>query len=149
MKLSMLCTGPLMLAAAALLPTSAQAQRSSWDPGNYWEVSDIAVEDGQFETYMDWLNANWKPQHEWMKSKGYILDYYVLSNGNRRDGEPDLYLVTIFKQMPSAADEKKMHEDYISMMKTDEHKLDMESGMRVKMRRLMGSSLLRELMFKK
>ncbi len=44
------------LATVALVATPSQAQRSSADPGNYWEVSRIDVLPGQMENYLDYLN---------------------------------------------------------------------------------------------
>jgi hypothetical protein len=138
----------LALATTAVVATPALAQRSSADPGNYWEVSDIDVLPGQIENYIDYLNANWKKQQEFAKSKGYILDYHVLSNNYPRDGEPDLYLVVIFKDWPSNAEAKRQQDEFVAMMKADEHKLAAASGERAVMRRSMGSALLQEVVFK-
>jgi hypothetical protein len=136
------------LATAALFPTPTLAQRSSADPGNYWEVSDIDVLPGQIENYIDYLNKNWRKQQEFAKSKGYILDYHVLSNNYPRDGEPDLYLVVIFKDWPSNAEAKKQQDEFVAMMKQDEHQLAAASGERSTMRRQMGQALLQEVVFK-
>jgi hypothetical protein len=135
--------------AVALVSTPAIAQRSVADPGNYWEVSDIDVLPGQIENYLDYLNANWKKQQAFAKSKGYILDYHVLSNNYPRDGEPDLYLVVIFKDWPSNAEAKRQQDEFVAMMKQDEHQLSAASGGRATMRRQMGSALLQEVLFPK
>jgi hypothetical protein len=149
MKYSMLVAGALALAWSVMPAAPALSQASSYDPGNYWEVGEVTIEDGQYENYMDFLNANWKPQQAFMKSKGYILDGYILSNPYKRKGEPDLYLVTIYKQMPTPALEEKMHAEFLAFTKKDDHQLDSESGGRVKMRTIGGTQLLRELVFKK
>ena len=136
------------LATAALSAPPALAQRSSAEPGNYWEVSDIKLLPGQSENYIDYLNANWKKQQAFAKSKGYILDYHVLSNNYPRENEPDLYLVVIFKDWPSNAEAKRQQDEFVAMMKADEHKLATASGERAAMRRQMGSALLQEVVFK-
>ena len=146
--MKMLTIMAVALATTALLITPALAQRSSADPGNYWEVSDIKLMPGQSENYMDYLNANWKKQQAFAKSKGYILDYHVLMNNYPRDNEPDLYLVVIFKDWPSTADAKKQQDEFVAMMKQDEHQLAAASGNRAVMRRSMGSALLQEVVFK-
>jgi hypothetical protein len=133
------------IAAAFATVTPAAAQRSAYEMGNYWDVGMIDVEDGQFEAYMDWINTEWKKQQSWMKSKGYITDYYILSNGYKRGTEPDLYLITVYPELLTPAKEKKMQDEFIAMMGRDEHKLDTESGARTKMRTVMGGMLLRQL----
>ena len=144
---------PMIFAAALAVAfssaTPAVAQRSTYDPASYWDVGMIDVEDGQFENYMDWISTEWKKQQEWMKSKGYILDYHILSNGYKRGTEPDLYLITVYAEMPTPAKEKKMNDEFVAMMQRDEHKLDAESGVRTKMRTVMGGMLLRELTLRK
>jgi hypothetical protein len=144
---------PMILAAALAVAfssvTPALAQRSAYDPGSYWDVGMIDVEEGQFENYMDWINTEWKKQQEWFKSKGYIQDYHILSNGYKRGEEPDLYLITVYSEIPTPAKEKKMQDEFIAAQQKDEHKLDAESGVRNKMRTIMGGMLLRELTLKK
>ena len=88
----------LVLSAAAALAFAvpANAQDSSYQPGVYWDVGMIDVEDGKGEAYADWLATEWKRNQEFAKSKRWIKDYFVLGNGYNRPGEPDLYLVTVF-----------------------------------------------------
>ena len=136
------------LATTALFIAPALAQRSSADPGNYWEVSRIDVLPGQGENYIDYLNKEWRKQQEFAKSKGYILAYHVLSNVHNRDGEPDLYLIVEFKDWPSNAEAKRQQDEFVAMMKQDEHQMSAASGNRAVMRRQMGSSLLQEVIFK-
>lgn len=137
------------VASLSLAAAPAGAQRSSYEPGAYWDVAPIKIQDGQFEAYLDYVNGPWKKQQEWAKSKGYITDYYVLQNGYNRSDEPDLYLITVYAEVPSAAKEKKMNDEFIAMMAKDEHQLSTESGERVKMRELMGLMQLRQLNLKK
>jgi hypothetical protein len=127
----------------------ALAQRSAVQPGNYWEVSDIKTEPGQSENYADYLKTKWRAQQEFAKSKGYILDYHVLSNAYPRADEPDLFLVVIFKDWPSNAEAQRRQDEFVAMMKADEHALAAASGQRGPMRKLLGQSLLQEMEFTK
>ncbi len=150
MNRSTIASAVLAAGAAALLAIApAAAQSSSVESGNYWQVSDIKVEPGQGENYADYLKAKWRVQQEYAKSKGYILDYHVLDNVNARDNEPNLFLVVIFKDWPSNAEAKRRQDEFVAMMKSDDHALAAASGQRGPMRRLMGSSLLQELQFTK
>lgn len=138
----------MALALATIAATPAIAQRSSIDYGNYWEVSRIDVLPGQWENYADYLNKEWKKQQEFAKSRGYIINYRVMSNVHTRDGEPDLYLIVEFKDWPTNAEAKRQQDEFIAMMKQDEHQLAAASGNRAVMRRQMGSTLMQEVIFK-
>nr|WP_294848267.1 hypothetical protein [uncultured Sphingomonas sp.] len=138
-----------MIGAAALVVASfaipASAQQSSYKAGPYWNAARISVEDGQMENYLDWLGRVWADNQAYAKSQGWILDYYILGNVNRRDNEPDLILLTRFADMPSNAEAERRQNILNSRMKLDDHSADAASGGRGKMRRLMGSVLYQEL----
>jgi hypothetical protein len=134
-------------AALAILATSAPAlgQQSAVKPGPLWTAARIDVEDGQYENYMDWLTKVWVPNQEFAKSQGWISDYYILDNINARDGEPDIILISRFKDFPSAEEIERRNAVMNERMKQDDHSADAASGQRGKMRRLMGSILYREM----
>lgn len=138
----------LAAAAALAFAVPANAQESSYQPGVYWDVGMIDVEDGKGEAYADWLASEWKRNQEFAKSKRWIKDYFVLSNGYNRPGEPDLYLVTVFERMPDAAEDLRRQREYETWSKKNARQLDVEQGSRGTMRKVMGGMLLRELKLK-
>ena len=138
----------LAFAATTLALTPAAAQRSAGEDGNYWEVSRIDILPGQGEKYIDYLAQQWKKQQEWAKSKGYILSYHVLGNTHPRDGEADLTLITVFKEWPTSAESKRRQDEFVAMMKMDEHQMAAASGDRAVMRRQMGAQLYQEVILK-
>jgi hypothetical protein len=89
------------LTAALAFAAPTAAQESSYTPGNYWTISMIDIAPGQDENYAD-LASQWKRRQDFAKSKGWISGYHVMANVNARDGEPDLYLITEFKERPRA-----------------------------------------------
>jgi hypothetical protein len=135
------------LAALAVAATSmpASAQQSSYKLGSLWTANRIAVEDGQFENYMDWLTRVWAENQAFAKSQGWILDYHILNTVNRRDGEPDLILLTRFSDFPSAAEIERRNDIMNKRMQQDDHSAEAASGQRNKMRKQIGSVLYREL----
>lgn len=133
----------LTLAAGAATP--ALGQESSYTSGDYWEVSSIDVLDGQGEAYADYLAGRWKASQEFAKSRGWIKDYHVLQNTNSRDGEADLYLVTVFEAYPSRAEEIQRDKDFQAWAEANARQLEEQSAGRATMRRLSGSMMLREL----
>lgn len=145
-----LFAGALPVVAACTLAgaTPVLAQESSYTAGDYWDVSDIDIVDGQEENYLDWLAANWKRDQEWAKSKGYISDYHVLANDYPRAGEPDLFLVVIYKEQPTRAEQERRRKEYEAFVSKNSRMLVKESGDRGPMRKLMGNSQLTELKLK-
>ena len=136
------------VAAGIAFAMPAGAQDVSYTPGTYWEISMIDIEDGKEEDYADFLAAQWRRSQEFAKSKGYIKDYHVLANNNRREGEPDLYLVTEFEKFYDSAEELRQQKEYEQFMQRTQRQLTAESGARGTMRTLKGSMLLRELNLK-
>lgn len=136
-------------AATIAFATPAAAQDIPLEPGNYWEVAAITIDDGHFATYADHLAGNWRKSQEFAKSKGYIKSYHVLSNNNRRKDEPDLYLITVFDKQPTAAEQVAREKEFNAFMARTSRQMDSESGERAKYRKLSGSMLLQELVFKK
>ena len=138
----------LLIGAAALavaMSAPAVAQQSSMKPGAMWSAGRIAVEEGQMQNYMDYLTKTWMANQEYSKSQGWLLDYHVLQSINPRDGEPNIILITRFADMPTAAEADRRSDILNKRMSQDDHAAAAASGVRNKMRNLMGSVLYREM----
>jgi hypothetical protein len=133
-------------AASIVLAAPAGAQDRAARLGPVWSVSMIDVEDGQFENYMTWLNGQWRSNQAFAKQQGWILDYHILSNQDRRPGEPDLYLVTTYKDEPTAAEIDRRDAIMLKRMQTTAAGADQQSAARGTMRKQMGSMTLREML---
>jgi hypothetical protein len=134
--------------AAAAWAAPAAAQESSYTPGTYWDVGMIDVEDGKAESYLDYVASEWKRNQEYAKSRKWIRDYFVLANTYPRAGEPDLYLITVFDTLPDAAEDLKRQREYEAWVKKNTRQLDVETGQRGTMRKILGAMLLREMKLK-
>ena len=93
---------PALCAAAALvaltLPTApARADGRDWNDGPVVNASYIRTVDGHFDDYMHWLATTYKKQQEAAKAAGLILSYRVLVVEARNPQDPDVILVTEFK----------------------------------------------------
>ena len=139
-----------MIGAAALAMLfgtgSALAQQSSMKPGPMWTAARIMVEDGQMQNYMDYLTKTWMANQDYAKSQGWLLDYHILQSSNPRDGEPNIVLISRFKDMPSAAEADRRTEILDKRLSQDSHSAAAASGDRNKMRHQMGSVLYREML---
>jgi hypothetical protein len=136
-------------AATMLLAAPISAQELPIIPGDYWEVTEIDVNDGQFGAYADYLATQWRKNQEFAKSKGWIKDYHVFGTVNARAGEPDLYLVTVYERQPTAAEQMEREKAFNAFMQQDTRQQDAAFGARAPMRKVGGSMLMQMLKFRK
>ena len=77
--------------------TLAYADGKYYNDGPVLNVAAIRTVDGHFDDYMQWLATTWKKQEEAAKKAGLITRYQVLVVEARDPNDPDIYLVTEFK----------------------------------------------------
>ena len=142
-------SGALVAATLTVsLAAPAIADESRYEYGNVWYVSDIDVLDGQFENYMTWLADEWVKFRKLNAQYGNEVGYYVLANTQARDGEPDLYLVTINKDFQTIAEGLATEKKINAAMAKDRKQFEKEGAERAPMRKTMGSIELIELRLK-
>jgi len=131
-------------AATMLFATPAAAQDIPLVNGNFWNVTEVTIDDGHFSTYADYLASEFRKQQDFAKSKGWIKDYYILANFNKRADEPDLYLVQIFDHMTTPAEDIAREKEMNAFMAQTTRQGEAGSGNRAKYRKIGGSMLLQE-----
>ena len=92
----------VLCAAGALvsltgLATTALADGRDYNDGPVINVASIRTVDGHFDDYMHWLATGYKKQQEAAKAAGLILSYRVIVVEARTPQDPDILLVTEFK----------------------------------------------------
>jgi len=90
------CIGSALLFCTTLA-TLSYADGRNYNDGPVVNVAAIRTVDGHFDDYMQWLASTWKKQEEAAKKSGLILSYRVLVVEARGPNDPDIYLVTEFK----------------------------------------------------
>ncbi len=129
----------------------AAAQDYPVKGGDYWHVAEITIDDGHFGDYADHLASQFiASTQEFAKSKGWIKASYILSNVNKRAGEPDLYLVTISDHVPTPAEDEAREKEVNAYLQTELASAGCagaESGRTY--RKLGGTMLLQELVYRK
>lgn len=138
----------LAFTALAALPLPTRAGDFPMAQGDYWDLTGVHLKDGGAFAYAKFLASEWKKDQEYAKSKGWLKGYMVLSNVNRRKGEPDLYLVAIFEHMPSGPEADKRNDEYLAWRKTTDAQLTKEFGDRLEIREIGSDVLLQEWKFK-
>lgn len=88
-------TGALLSLTA--LSSVALADGRDWSDGPVVNVASIRTVDGHFDDYMHWLATAWKKQQEAAKAAGLITAYRVVVVEARGPNDPDVLLVTEFK----------------------------------------------------
>jgi hypothetical protein len=136
-------------ASSMFMATRAMADESPLVPGNFWEVTGVKLKDGGGLAYANFLAAEWRENQEFAKSKGWIKSYMIFANDYARPGEPDMYLVTVTEDIPSAATSEKRQDEYMAWKKKTLVQMEKESGNRAEFREVISSSLLQELTFRK
>jgi hypothetical protein len=140
-----LLAAPFALAYA--VPAMAQ-DAYPVDPGDYVEVGMIEIDDGHDLEYLNYLAGLWRRNQDYAKAQGWITGYEILSNENKRPGEPDLYLVTRYREFASTAEGKRRNDVMRSVNKMTDAEMQAASAGRAKYRRQMGSQLLRSWVWK-
>ena len=90
------CAGGALLSLTAFA-TIAQADGRDWNDGPVVNVAAIRTVDGHFDEYMHWLATTYKRQQETAKAAGLITSYRVMVVEARTAQDPDIYLVTEYK----------------------------------------------------
>lgn len=135
-------------AAALIFASPVAAQDMPLRGGNFWNVAEVTIDDGHFGDYADFLSGQYRKIMEFNKSRGWIKDYYILSNINKRANEPDLYLVTITDHITTPAEDDAREKEMNAFLASTTRQQDAQSGARAKFRHLGGSSMLQELVYK-
>ena len=97
MRLNKGICGIVALVSVSALTTPVYADGRDWNDGPVINVSSIRTVDGHFDDYMHWLATTYKQQQEAAKKAGHITSYRVIVIEPRGPNEPDVLLVTEFK----------------------------------------------------
>jgi hypothetical protein len=136
-----LCLGSALLCCATLA-TSTYADGRHYNDGPVVNVAAIRTVDGHFDDYMQWLATTWKKQEEAAKKAGLILSYRVLVVEARSPSDPDIYLVTEYKNW-AALDSLGGKLDAVSaQIEGSLEKANQSQVDRAKMRTVLGSQTM-------
>jgi hypothetical protein len=130
------------------LTTTAYADGRDWNDGPVVNVASIRTVDGHFDDYMHWLATTYKKQQESAKKAGAISGYRVFVIEPRGPNDPDILLVTEFKNW-AALDRLGSKLDAVStevegsLEKADQAEVD-----RAKIRTVLGSQTQQEVLLK-
>lgn len=116
--------------------------------GDFWEVTGVDLKPGGDLIYARHLATRWRAAQEHAKSQGWIKDYMVLANYHRRQGEPDLYLITVSTALPSGPEWEARNLAFEAWAERTTEQLVSENANRAEFREILSNSLLQELVFR-
>lgn len=138
-----------MVMLLLLVSAVVAAQERPYREGAVLVVTSVKVMDGQFDKYMTYLGATYKPVMEAQKKAKIILDYGIFSAQARSPDEPDLYLTVTYPNMASFDGlEDRMEPVAAKVTGLDRAQAEQASADRKVMREIMGSEIVRELTLK-
>jgi hypothetical protein len=149
MKLKTRALGALaaILLASAFGGAALAADRP-YTEGPVVNVAAVRTEPGMFEEYMKYLAGPYKQLMEEQKKAGTIVDYSVYAATPRGPDDPDLYLITVFKNF-AALDGLNDRSDPITEKIFGNMAAQADSTVkRGKLRTLLGDEFIRELVLK-
>ncbi|MFO1402396.1 MAG: hypothetical protein U1F30_14495 [Steroidobacteraceae bacterium] len=136
------------LVGLVLAGTVAVADEHVYSEGPVVNVSMIRTVDGKFEDYMNWLGTTWKAQQEAMKKAGYIVSYEVLTVEPRTPQDPDLLLVTTYKNWAALDGSIAKGDEIAKQVEGSAAAAAKSQYERAKIRTVLGSSTMQVLQLK-
>lgn len=136
-----------LLSIAALCSIAAAADRP-YTEGPVVNVSAVRTEPGKFDEYMAYLAGPYKQLMDEQKKAGIILDWSVYQTVPRSESDPDLYLLTVFKNMAALDGLDARSDPIVEKIYGAMDKQSAATVERGKLRTLVGDELIRELVIK-
>jgi hypothetical protein len=95
--------------------------------------------------YATFISQTAMKENAFMVSKGWSLGVEYMANVHPRKGEPDLYIVRRYKNVPDTAEGERRAAALRDFMKMDDTQAGAASGERAKYRHVDGTMLLQVL----
>ncbi len=142
----------LAIAAASLSFAFAAPVLAQSDPfigGDYVEITGVKIDDGHYLDYATFLAGYYRDQEQYAISQGWQTAWEILGNVNRRAGEPDLFLIRRYKNIPDAAEGERRQAQIRAHVKQSDAQMEAASGNRAKFRHIQDNMLLQVLNLRK
>lgn len=136
------------LFALAGLGGAAVAADRAYTEGTVSSVSALRTEPGMFDAYMAYLAGPYKQVMESAKAAGIVVDYRVWVTTPRSPGDPDVYLITTYKNMAALDGMQEKMDPIQEKVQGDAATQSAKTIERGKMRKSLGSQLIRKLELK-
>jgi hypothetical protein len=136
-----------VVAFVAVTGTAVAADRP-YAEGTVSVVTSVRTEPGQGDAYMRYLATTYKQLMDEQKKAGLIVDWSVYSTRPRSADDPNVYLVTTYKNLAAMDDLQDKTDAIQQRLIGDQAARDAGMVARGKMRTMVGSEVIREVVFK-
>jgi len=141
-----------LLLLAAILTVSTSVTRAQEDhaytQGPVTIVSFVRTEPGMFEEYLRYLSNTYKKLIETQKKQGIVTDYAIYQTLPRGPQDADLILTVTYKNMAALDGLQERTDPLVKETFGSLPKASSASADRDKMRKQLGSQLVRQLILK-
>jgi hypothetical protein len=124
--------------AFAFASYAALADDHAYTEGAVVSVGYIRTVDGHFDDYMKWLDTTWKALQEAGKKKGYIVSYQVVSANPHGPNDPDLLLITTYKNWAALDDSIAKGDELSKLVEGSVAAANQSQAERAKIRTVLG-----------
>lgn len=145
-KLRSMVYSALVVFAAASTPVFADDH--PYSEGAVVNVASIRTVDGKFDDYMSWLATTWKKSQEAAKKAGYLVSYQVIAVEARGPDDPDIYLITTFKNWAALDGAIGKNDEIAKMIEGSLSAANKAQADRASIRRVLGSQTMQVLELK-
>ena len=143
---------PILLLLAAILTISASMTRAQEDhaytQGPVVIVSFVRTQPGMFEEYMRYLDTTYKRLLDEYKKQGIITDYAVYQALSRDPQDADVILTVTYKNMAAFDDLQARTDPAVKQIFGSLPKAASAFSDREKVRKQLGSQMVRQLILK-
>jgi len=139
----------LLAVSLAISTTVTRAQEEhAYTQGAVVVVSFVRTEPGMFEDYMRYLDNTYKRLMDGYKKQGIIVDYAIYQSLPRDPHDADVILTVTYKNMAALDDLQSRTDPALKQAFGSLPKAASASADREKMRKQLGSQLVRQLILK-
>ena len=145
MKLINRIAAAAAITVLACTSVTAFADDHGYTEGVILNVARIRTVDGKFDEYVNWLATKWKAQQEAAKKAGYLLNYEVITVEPRTPDDPDLLLVSRYKNWAALDGASEKADAVTKMIGSTVAESNKAQAERASIRRVLGSSTMQVL----
>ena len=135
----------LLTTSLTMAPAMAQDNSRNWEYGNVIATTQVHIEPGSLNAYLNDLNGLWRIFLEQQIKDGNAISYRIIQNSFQRDGEPDLILITEHPNWAAFDLSNEYYDELTVKLQGSLDKSRTASLDRGKLRRLGSNSVYREI----
>jgi hypothetical protein len=128
--------------------TGSMAQERTYKDGSAWTVSFVQIKNGQGVAYLNSLKTTWKAVQDEAIKQGLIVSYKILEGNAANPDDWQIMLLVEYKNLASMEGNEDKWDAIQKKVVGNEEDQNKLREIRVNMRTMYGTKLLREVVYK-